>query len=1379
MSFNNQKTILLVEDEVLLALDGKISLEKYGYSVITANNGEKAVSLALNNEKINIILMDIDLGRGIDGTQAARQILTKRNIPIVFLTSHIEKEYVDMVKEITRYGYVVKNSGDFVLQSSIEMAFQLFEANMKVVESEEIQKAMISNISDVIGIIEPGGKIKYKSPNFEKLFGWPPQSVIGLDIQFLLNPDESDEIKTELLALLKTVNSTKILECRLKCKDGSYKLIELTATNLINDPHIKGILINFHDISLHKMAEDALVESENRYRRLHESITDSFVQVLMTGEIVNVNRSFLEMLGYTKEEAFSLTYNDITPAKWHEYEKEIIETQVLPNGYSQVYEKEYIRKDGLIFPVELRTYLLKGNDGMPSGMWAIISDITDRKNAEKALRESEERFRSLLESVPTVAVQGYSMDGKTNYWNKASERFYGYTEEEAIDKNLLDLIIPPEMRGEVEKAIRYMADTGDPIPSAELSLMRKDKSLVSVYSSHSIVKIPGREPELFCIDIDLSERKKAEETLSNERNLLRTLIDNLPESVQVYIKDTQSRYIINNRAHLKTLGASSQEEVYGKTSLDFFATGLAKDFLADDVEIFRSGIPLIEKDERVYNFTLGEERWHSTTKVPFRNSEGVIVGLVGMTSDITERKLSDKIIRESEERFRFSMEATNDGLWDWDIRTNEGYFNPAFFKMLGYEPDSFPVKGEFWVNMMHPDDVVHTNRAYTDCIEGRYDSFEVEYRMRAKDGSWSWILGRVKSIARDDNGFAVRLLGTHMDITGRKNMEAALRESEEKYRAWIDNLGEGLGFVNQNEEFIFSNSVGNDIFGVSPGSLVGRNLAEFMTPHQVEIIRKQTGKRRSGEKNTYEIEICRPNGQKRILIITGVPHFDTSGKFLGTFGVFRDLTENKQAVKELQRSEEELKRQNGLFESLLKNLPIGVIMVDTPSGRPLVVNNEANKLFGRGVLSERSDSNFDEVYNARKFGTSSPYPPEEMPIILGMCGQSSHVDDIVVKNPDGTETFLEVFGSPVTNEYGQIWASLASFIDITERKKAEEALQEVEAKYREMIEQSLDGIIISDEAGNVAVWNKSMENITGILSLDAIGSTIWDITFRILPNEKKNPELYEKQKKVITGILNRSIDFPGRTSDQELITVDGSRKIILETSFLIKSKSSIRIGSIIRDITDRKLSEQKINNLLKEKELILKEVHHRIKNNMNTMVGLLTLQAGILKDPEAIAAFKDSSSRIRSMMVLYDKLYRSNNFGELVIKEYLSELVDEIVNMFPHDKILKIEKQVEDFNLSVNTVFSLGIIVNELLTNVIKYAFVGRNEGWIYVSASKKENLVTFILQDNGVGLPESVDFNNSSGFGMQLVALLTEQIEGTIKIERTNGTKFILQFEV
>jgi PAS domain S-box-containing protein len=218
---------------------------------------------------------------------------------------------------------------------------------------------------------------------------------------------------------------------------------------------------------------------------------------------------------------------------------------------------------------------------------------------------------------------------------------------------------------------------------------------------------------------------------------------------------------------------------------------------------------------------------------------------------------------------------------------------------------------------------------------------------------------------------------------------------------------------------------------------------------------------------------------------------------------------------------------------------------------------------------------------------------------------------------------------------------------------------------------------------------------------------------------------------------------------------------------------------VISDITERTRAENTIKALLAEKELILKEVHHRIKNNMNTMRSLLSLQARRTGDAATSAALDDAAKRLVSMEVLYDKLYRSAGFSDLSVALYLPALVDAVLSNFPGHETVCVEKQFDDFILDAKRMQPLGIIVNELLTNVMNYAFKGRSDGRLLVSATLASGLATFVVQDNGNGIPDSVDLGKSTGFGLMLVRALTQQLDGSIRIERGGGTRIELNFKL
>ena len=238
---------------------------------------------------------------------------------------------------------------------------------------------------------------------------------------------------------------------------------------------------------------------------------------------------------------------------------------------------------------------------------------------------------------------------------------------------------------------------------------------------------------------------------------------------------------------------------------------------------------------------------------------------------------------------------------------------------------------------------------------------------------------------------------------------------------------------------------------------------------------------------------------------------------------------------------------------------------------------------------------------------------------------------------------------------------------------------------------------------------------------------------------------------------------------------DGTRFIGILSSTKISEDQYL---GLVKDITERKEAEENVHKLLAEKEIILKEIHHRIKNNMYSVYGLLQLQSNTLKEDNAAACvLEDAAIRIQSMMLLYDKLYQSERFTDLLIEEYISPLVDEVIQNFPNNVPIQVIKEIGDIVLDAKRLSSIGIILNELLTNIMKYAFKGKSEGLIRVSAQMEDDKVIILVQDNGIGIPAGIDFVNSSGFGLKLIAMLTKQIEGKAKIERKNGTLVYLEF--
>ncbi|MFH2107209.1 MAG: histidine kinase dimerization/phosphoacceptor domain -containing protein [Chrysiogenia bacterium] len=209
------------------------------------------------------------------------------------------------------------------------------------------------------------------------------------------------------------------------------------------------------------------------------------------------------------------------------------------------------------------------------------------------------------------------------------------------------------------------------------------------------------------------------------------------------------------------------------------------------------------------------------------------------------------------------------------------------------------------------------------------------------------------------------------------------------------------------------------------------------------------------------------------------------------------------------------------------------------------------------------------------------------------------------------------------------------------------------------------------------------------------------------------------------------------------------------------------------------IRQEELNRQLAEKEVLLKEVHHRIKNNIASIGGLISLRLQSITNPEAINVLRDASSRVDSMRILYDKLLVTEGYHDISVKNYLDGLIDTVVAIFPDQAKVTVKKDIADFQLDTKSLFPLGIIINELLTNSMKYAFSGQAEGSIRISLAHADRHVTLTVQDDGCGLPDGFDINESQGFGLMLVKMLSQQLGGSFSMEKQAGTRCTVKFNI
>ena len=375
--------------------------------------------------------------------------------------------------------------------------------------------------------------------------------------------------------------------------------------------------------------------------------------------------------------------------------------------------------------------------------------------------------------------------------------------------------------------------------------------------------------------------------------------------------------------------------------------------------------------------------------------------------------------------------------------------------------------------------------------------------------------------------------------------------------------------------------------------------------------------------------------------------------------------------------------------------------------------------------------------------------------------------DIIQQAKNGKKIPVEVKSTLIGLNEEKVVLSISR--DITESKRAEKTLQESEKKYRDLAELLPQTIFETDLNGNITFVNHIGHQIF-VYTPEELNNGINMI--QILVPEDRARAMKNNQR-----ILNgEQLPFGEFTA----LKKDGTTfPIIVNTNLIIQEDKIIGLRGILVDITELKDAENKIKASLKDKEVLLREIHHRVKNNMQIISSLLNLQIDYLNDEDAVDVLKESQNRVKSMAMIHEKLYLSTDLTKINFVDYIQSLISNLFYSYnvKKDHIKPILK-IEDVNLNIETAIPCGLIITEIISNCLKYAFPNQMKGKIIISLKQVEDKFELIISDNGIGLPEDININKIKTLGILLVKSLTEQIDGKISIHRKNGTQFNITFK-
>lgn len=320
-----------------------------------------------------------------------------------------------------------------------------------------------------------------------------------------------------------------------------------------------------------------------------------------------------------------------------------------------------------------------------------------------------------------------------------------------------------------------------------------------------------------------------------------------------------------------------------------------------------------------------------------------------------------------------------------------------------------------------------------------------------------------------------------------------------------------------------------------------------------------------------------------------------------------------------------------------------------------------------------------------------------------------------------------------------------------------------------VLRDSNDALTVQDLEGNILAWNRGAEKMYGYSEAEALKMNIETI----IPEDRKSEErkLIDQLK---TGSHVDSLETRRLTKDGRILDV-----WLTITKLMDDSGNVGAVATTERDVTEQKRTTEELRKALREKELLIREIHHRVKNNLIGIQGLLRLPLRHIRDENAREYFRESANRVKSMSMIHERLYRTHDLSSINVAEYFYSLGGMLIDFYKiGEERIKLDYNIPDISLDVEKMIPCGLIVNELITNSIKYAFKDDRPGKIYIEFNQNsEGEYVLEVADDGMGLPEGLDIYRTESLGMQLVTSLVKQLNGSLEISGDNGTTFTIRF--
>jgi PAS domain S-box-containing protein len=1212
--------------------------------------------------------------------------------------------------------------------------------------------------------------------SFAKIFGFNlAVEIIGKNVNEIYKDSTDRESFVKNLKLNKRVinNESKITLINNKI---IWILENASLIESNNSDIIESTVFEITDL---KEAEFALEKSEETLSMILNNIEDLIYNVEFnpdgTRQFNYLGNQVEKITGLTKEEYIKhVTEKTVAELIYPEDLPDLIlKSEIMKDEKrNQVFQYRFKSNRGLIW-IEENVFPQFDQLGNIIRIFGVVRETTEKKKFEEALISSEERYRTLFEKN-MAGVFRTTLDGKMIEFNNAFVNIFGYTsKEELLNLSSKDLYFNNEDR---ENYILELKKEGN-LFNYELLHKRKDNSILWVLANVSLIS--GSSPETGYIQgtlVDITQLKATSEALKENEEKFRLLFEATNDAIFILNNDL---IVDCNDKSLETFGCSVEEKeqemtmgtkLYemspkfqpdGNPSYEKFNIKI-KDVLDGNSQMFywrfmrKDGVPF-DAEVSLNSFQL--------------NNKSFIQAIV---RDITARLKAEVALRESEDRFKMLSNATIEGI----IFTEEGVIidsNEQFALMYGFDKRNEVIGKNINDFLFSESEIIKVKNIIDSSSEEKF-----EVKSKKKNGEVIWVESKGRMIPYHGRRLRVSVV---YDITDRKLKEQQLQDSRESFMN-LTELSPNGSIIHVNGIIHYANPVVLKFLGYSTAEeLIGKNIINLLPADQQSRSKERIQqisnggvvgfteyniKNKKGDFIDIGVQSVRLvyNGKEAIHVILSNL---SQQKELQKEKLRAQLAEETNALLEkeiLERKETEQRLwETQMFTTNMFNSSLDMIMASDRNNLITQVNNSVLKTFGYST---------QEVIGLHP---KDLYASEEDFDVVRLSLLDKGIFSGEIKNiRKNGETFISFLSASVLrNTQGKIIGTMGISRDITESLRSQQKIREQDAKIRS----------IFDNAANMLIWTIDTNycllsfnhNFTQVLKTyfdiePKIGMSMAEIIKPLLSQELYDYSI-QSFEKTFSGKTSE-LEGPFKTKNNQTIWIETFLNPILMEGGIIKE-----ISCISHEITEKKASESQIRQSLKEKEVLLKEVHHRVKNNLQVISSILNLQSSYVKDDQILSVLRESQNRIKSMSYIHESLYQTKNFSSINFSEYIVNLSNNLFHSYQiFDNFIELKLKVDPVNLNLDQAIPCGLIVNELITNALKYAFKNKKAGEIFIAISEKGKTISIRIEDNGVGLPEGFNYLKTETLGLQLVVTLVEQLDGKLELKSEKGTKYLITFD-